>query len=60
MVLGTEYFVRGGNGDDFLSPCSSLVRPTASVSIATLLVLQIVYPLNDCLACPVVLQFENK
>ena len=25
-VLGTKHFVRGGHGDDFLSPCSSLQR----------------------------------
>ena len=24
-VMGTKHCVRGGNGDDFLSPCSSLV-----------------------------------
>ena len=28
--MGTQYRVRGGNGDDFLSPCSSLVCSTVS------------------------------
>ena len=39
---------------------NTIIRPTASVSFATLLVLQIVYPLIDCIEYLVVLKFENK
>ena len=32
-VMGTKHCVQGGNRDDFLSPCSSLIYPSWAFSV---------------------------